>query len=206
MDKKGFTLIEIIILIVMAGILLPAIIVPFVTGVRGSGKPELVTTAMYRRHGGGKAWQAILIGYFGSIGIATISDAIIPYLGGVLLHIQIEFHIPFIEEWYLVNPLALAGIAIGYLRPDTKLPHFGHILVSTWATLFYFAGFGVANWLQFLFFVFLFLFIAVWLPCCTSDIVFPLLFVGRLDTPEHTTYNHNHSEGEENEATHHNSH
>jgi excinuclease UvrABC ATPase subunit len=31
----------------MAGILLPAIVVPFVTGVRGSGKPEMVTTAMY---------------------------------------------------------------------------------------------------------------------------------------------------------------
>jgi len=49
-NNKGFTLIEIIVLIVMAGILLPAIVVPFVTGVRGSGKPELVTTAMYLAH------------------------------------------------------------------------------------------------------------------------------------------------------------
>ena len=46
----GFTLIEIIITIVMAGILLPAIIVPFVTAVKGSGKPEKVTTAMYLAH------------------------------------------------------------------------------------------------------------------------------------------------------------
>jgi prepilin-type N-terminal cleavage/methylation domain-containing protein len=50
MDKKGFTLIEIIIVIVMAGILLPAIIVPFITGLKGSGKPEMVTTAMYLAH------------------------------------------------------------------------------------------------------------------------------------------------------------
>jgi type II secretory pathway pseudopilin PulG len=50
MNKKGFTLIEIIVLIVMAGILLPAIIVPFVAGVRGSGKPEMATTAMYLAH------------------------------------------------------------------------------------------------------------------------------------------------------------
>jgi len=50
MNHKGFTLIEIIILIVMAGILLPAIIIPFATGVRGSGKPEMVTTAMYLAH------------------------------------------------------------------------------------------------------------------------------------------------------------
>ena len=50
MGSRGFTLIEIIILIVMAGILLPVIIVPFVTSVKGSGKPEMVTTAMYLGH------------------------------------------------------------------------------------------------------------------------------------------------------------
>jgi prepilin-type N-terminal cleavage/methylation domain-containing protein len=49
-SDKGFTLIEIIILIVIAGIILPAIIVPFVTGVKGSGKPEMATTAMYLAH------------------------------------------------------------------------------------------------------------------------------------------------------------
>ena len=41
----------------------------------------LVTTAMYKRYSNGKIWAAILIGYSGSIGIATLSDAIIPYLG-----------------------------------------------------------------------------------------------------------------------------
>jgi len=50
LKNKGFTLIEIIILIVMAGILLPVIIVPFVTGVKSSGKPEMVTKAMYLGH------------------------------------------------------------------------------------------------------------------------------------------------------------
>jgi type II secretory pathway pseudopilin PulG len=48
--NKGFTLIEIIVLIVMAGILLPVIIVPFVTGVKSSGKPEMATKAMYLAH------------------------------------------------------------------------------------------------------------------------------------------------------------
>ena len=50
MNKKGFTLIEIIVLIVMAGIIIPAIAVHFATGIRGSGKPEMVTTAMYLAH------------------------------------------------------------------------------------------------------------------------------------------------------------
>jgi hypothetical protein len=34
----------------MAGILLPVIIVPFVAGVKASGKPEMVNTAMYLGH------------------------------------------------------------------------------------------------------------------------------------------------------------
>jgi len=37
-------------------------------------------------------------------------------------------------------------------------------------------GGGVVHWLVFVA-IFLFLFLAVWIPCCLSDIVFPLLFV-----------------------------
>ena len=147
----------------------------------------LVTTAMYMRYRKGKIWVAILIGWTGSIGIATISDAIIPYLGASLLHVPMEFHVPFIEmakmpvigieKCKVVNSAALVGIAIGYWRQTTKFPHFGHVLLSTWASLFYFPAFGIANWIPLLPFIFLFLFLAVWIPCCTSDIVYPLLFV-----------------------------
>lgn len=149
----------------------------------------LVTTAMYVRYRQSKVWLAILIGWTGSIGIATISDVIIPYLGGALLHIPMEFHVPFIEtaqmpvigieKWKIVNSAALLGIAIGYWKQITRIPHSGHVLLSTWASLFYFAAFGVANWIPLLPFVFLFLFLAVWVPCCTSDIVYPLLLLGR---------------------------
>ena len=136
----------------------------------------LVTTAMYKQHSKGKVWAVILIGYVGSIGIATLSDAVIPYLGGVLLNLEIEFHLGFIEKWWLVNPMALLGITIGYWKPTTKFPHAGHVLLSTWASLFYFTAFGTANWIPLLPFIFLFLFLAVWVPCCMSDIIFPLLF------------------------------
>lgn len=136
----------------------------------------LVSTAMYKQHSKGKVWAVILIGYVGSIGIATLSDAVIPYLGGVLLNLEIEFHLGFIEKWWLVNPMALLGITIGYWKPTTKFPHAGHVLLSTWASLFYFTAFGTANWIPLLPFIFLFLFLAVWVPCCMSDIIFPLLF------------------------------
>ena len=142
----------------------------------------LVTTAMYARYKKGKVWVVILIGWTGSIGIATISDAMIPYLGGTLLHAQMEFHVPFIEEWW-INLLAFAGIAIGYWKQTTRIPHFGHVLLSTWASLFYITAFGTADWIPLLPFIFLFLFLAVWIPCCTSDIIYPLLFVRKGPKP-----------------------
>jgi hypothetical protein len=147
----------------------------------------LVTTAMYMRYSKGKLWAAILIGYFGSVGICTLSDAIIPYLEGTSLNIVISFHVPFLEteampylgvaEWVVINSAALIGIALGYWKQITRFPHAGHVLLSTWASLFYFTAFGIASWIPLLPLIFIFLFLAVWIPCCTSDIVFPLLFV-----------------------------
>lgn len=135
------------------------------------------TTAMFRKYNPARLGTVLLVGYLGAVGIATLSDAVLPYLGGSLLGIDIELEIPVISEWWLINPAALLGIAIGYFWPRTRLPHFGHVLLSTWASLFYFAAFGVADWIPLLPFIFAFLFLAVWLPCCVSDIVFPLLFV-----------------------------
>ena len=150
----------------------------------------IATTAMYRKYGSGKVLAAILVGYSGSIGIPTISDAIIPHLGGALLNIAIEFEVPFIEKWWLINPAALIGIAIGYWRPTTKFPHTGHVLLSTWASLFYLTAFGIAQWIPLLPLIFVFLFLAVWIPCCVSDIVFPLLFARKVAPLERITYNH----------------
>lgn len=121
----------------------------------------------------------IFIGYLGSIGIATLSDSVIPYLGEILLNLpHREIHLGFIEEWWLVNPLALLGIGIAYLKPSTKFPHFGHVLLSTWASLFHIimALGATLHWFVYLG-IFIFLFLSVWIPCCLSDIVFPLLFI-----------------------------
>ena len=145
----------------------------------------MATIAIYTKYGSRRVWAVLLVGYFGSIGIATLSDVLIPYLGGTLLNLEIELDVPFIEEWWLIHPAVLIGIAIGYLRPTTKFPHYGHVLLSTWASLFYFTAFSVAQWIPLLPFIFLFLFLAVWLPCCISDIVFPLLFTSKKLPPHH---------------------
>ena len=141
----------------------------------------LVTVSMYELHQKGKVklGMLVVVGYVGSIGIATLSDSILPYLGEILLRLPNRgIHIGFIEEWWLVNPLAFAGIAIAYFRPTTKFPHFGHVLLSTWASLFHMimAAGETLSWFFYLV-IFLFLFLAVWIPCCLSDIIFPLLLV-----------------------------
>jgi len=138
----------------------------------------LVTTSLYVSYGKRKIWLAVLIGYTGSIGIATLSDSIIPYLGETLLDLPNKgIHIGFIEEPLLTNPAAFFGIAVGYCRPITKFPHAGHVLISTWASLFHIimALGQTLSWLQVIA-IFLFLFLAVWIPCCVSDIVYPILF------------------------------
>ena len=145
----------------------------------------LVTTSMYELHKCGRLrwkcnlWVLLGIGYAGSIGIATLSDSIIPYLGETLLGMPNRaIHIGFIEKWWLIIPLALVGIAIAYFKPSTKFPHYAHVFLSTWASLFHIimAKGGGLHWSAYIA-VFGFLFIAVWLPCCISDIIFPLLFV-----------------------------
>lgn len=145
----------------------------------------LVTTSMYHLYRigqlGKKAniWVLLIIGYVGSVGVATLSDSIIPYLAETLLQMPLrEVHIGFIERWWIINPLAFLGIAIAYFFPKTKSPHGAHILVSTAASLLHIMM-AVDSPLGFLQYaaVFVFLFLAVWVPCCFSDIVFPLLFV-----------------------------
>lgn len=152
----------------------------------------LVTTAMFKLHtcpsigikcikGQCNFWALTAIGYFGSVGIATISDSLIPYAAEFLLDMPRRgLHLGFIEKWWLVNPLALFGIAIGFVWPRTHFPHFGHVFLSTWATVFHITMAMAAplTWLTALIIAF-FLFIAVWVPCCVSDIVFPLLFVSK---------------------------
>lgn len=139
----------------------------------------LVTASMFRSSGGRGTLATVGIGWAGSVGIATLSDSIIPFVGEWMLDLPNRgVHVGFVEKWWLVNPLALAGIAVAYVRPTTRLPHAGHVLLSTWASLFHMsAAFGETVGAVTIVVAGVFLFLAVWVPCCTSDIVFPLLFV-----------------------------
>lgn len=160
----------------------------------------MVTAAIFELHSKRRNFFAVLlIGFFGSIGIATLSDSLIPYVGEILLDIHVHLHshshasfaerahIGFIENWQIIIPAAIVGVLIAYFSPKTKFPHAGHVLLSTWASSFHILmvlGVQLTAWKIVGSFVFLFL--AVWLPCCISDIVFPLLFVKNdIELPHH---------------------
>ena len=222
----------------------------------------MVTASLFSLHEKKKNYLLILIvGYVGSIGVATLSDCVVPYAGEKLFGLDIPahaamhdhgdaheegelgpegsaiadshvhdencehehtetaaanehvhsadcehehddvaanehdhegetavacdlhdhgkgLHLGFIEEWYIVNPAALLGILIAFIIPRSKCPHAAHVLISTWATgshiLMNMQSEMTIGAVSVIFFI---LFVAVLLPCCISDIVFPLLFV-----------------------------
>lgn len=145
----------------------------------------ITTASMYELHKCGRfnrkcsLWVLLVIGYIGAIGIATLSDSVIPYFAEWMLDMPNRgIHIGFIEKWWLVNPLAILGVVFAYFWPKTRYPHAGHVFLSTWASLFHIlmATGPKLNWVLYMG-IFIFLFFAVWLPCCLSDIVFPLLFI-----------------------------
>ncbi len=169
----------------------------------------MVTAALFEIHRKAKSFLLILvIGIVGSIGVATLSDCILPYFGESILGAAIpthaalhehaheheangadrvheheecghpRWHIGFIEEWYLVFPAAIIGVLLAYFKPTTHLPHASHVLLSTWASSAHILMNTHADMTTTLLLgMFIVLFLAVWLPCCVSDIVFPLLFV-----------------------------
>jgi len=139
----------------------------------------VVTTSLFIKHNKKNLIIVILIGYVGSIGIATVSDSIIPYIGEIILDLPNKgIHFGLIEKPFLTNISAFVGIILGYKTGFTKFPHFGHVLISTWASLFHIimAIGSSINYIQIILII-IFLFFAVWIPCCTSDIVFPLIFI-----------------------------
>lgn len=219
----------------------------------------MVTASMFELHRKVNRFLLVLVvGVVGSIGIASLSDSVIPYIGESLLgldvpthadihqdgeqdkheeenehyehegyeteshnHVHLDdhdhmepgheshhhIHLGFIEDWQIVYAAAIIGVIIAYFLPRTKFPHAAHVLLSTWASSAHImmnmnsditAG-AIAG-------IFVILFIAVWLPCCISDIVFPLLFVKsdielvsvcECTSHEHHSHPHQHHHTEE---------
>lgn len=123
--------------------------------------------------------QALLVGVVSSILIGSISDVILPFLGGTALLLEPEFHLPIIEEPLIILSAALFGSFIGIKAKITKLPHTFHVFLSVFASLFYLTAFTPNLSLIYLIISSIIIVIAVVIPCCVSDILLPFFFLGK---------------------------
>ncbi len=121
--------------------------------------------------------KTILVGISGAIFIGSLSDVIFPWIAGNLFFLHTHFHLPIIENPVLIISVAFIGSIIGMSFGMFRLSHSLHVFLSIFASLFYLLTFSIEmNFLAILLVSFL-VFLAVYLPCCISDIVFPLLFI-----------------------------
>jgi hypothetical protein len=130
-------------------------------------------------------FKGSLIGLISPAFFCTLSDAVLPYYGGRLLGIPMHWHVCFYSELANVLPFLLVGIMSGIimgrhhyssLATFSVSSHFVHILVSSMAASFFLVAHGFTHWIAHIGMVFIFLIIAVLVPCTVSDVVVPMLF------------------------------
>jgi hypothetical protein len=143
----------------------------------------VTTTAMFWKHEK-RTFKAMLVGLIGSVTICGLGDIFLPFLGGTLLGYHMHIHVCLIQEPGLVFPFALVGVIAGRLITQTfdrstEYSHSAHVLVSSMASILYIIAFGVVNWIDAAGGIFLITVVAVMIPCCASDIAFPIFCVHR---------------------------
>ncbi len=141
----------------------------------------VATTAMFWRYER-RLWKAVLTGFIGAVVVCSLSDIFFPYVGGLLLGAKMGFHVCIIEHPGLVLPFVFVGIGVGLLAADavkasTFVSHSAHVFTSSMASILYLVTYGLGNWTVHIGGVFIVVVVAVMLPCCISDIIFPLLVV-----------------------------
>ncbi len=138
---------------------------------------SIVTTGIFYKYKP-KIIPALLIGITGAIIIGSLSDIIFPWLGGNIFNLRPSFHLLLIEKPLLILAAAIIGSLIGIFTKITKIPHFIHVFLSVFASLFYLLAFSSGFNLIYFISAFLIVFISVIIPCCISDILFPFFFIG----------------------------
>jgi len=144
------------------------------------------TTAMFRLYGKG-VLKAAFVGLLGSIGVCGLSDIVMPHISLLLLGVESHWHLCVVEHPLMVLSFAGMGVAVGLAASgsaasSTFFSHSLHVLASTMAsTVYLVAPLGWPEWTDGVGTLFPLLLIAVMIPCCLSDIVFPILAAGRTD-------------------------
>lgn len=149
------------------------------------------TTAMFRRHGRG-VLRASIVGLVGAVGVCGLSDVVMPHLSLPLLGAEAHWHLCIAENPGMVLSFAGIGVVVGLLAAgpvagSTLFSHSLHVLASTMASAVYLIGpLGWPGWTDSTGVLFPLLIVSVMVPCCLSDIVFPVLAAGRSGQVEHS--------------------
>lgn len=130
-------------------------------------------------------FRALLLGIFCPMVFCTLSDSVLPYYGGKILGVPMHFHLCFVTELANVLPFLIVGILNGFVMSKHHgerqwlygiTSHAVHILISSLAAIFFLVSHGCTDWYRIIGAVFIFLIIAVVVPCTLSDVVVPMLF------------------------------
>ena len=139
--------------------------------------------------------KAIIVGTVSPAVFCMLSDVVLPYVAGRMLGVNMELHICFYRELHNIVPFLAVGLLNGMvlrshhtsmLRVFSLGSHFIHILISSLASLFYMVSHGFSDWYPQMGFVFLFLVVAIVIPCTFSDVIVPMYFAGVKRNEKHT--------------------
>jgi len=139
------------------------------------------TTTMFWTHER-RIFRALIIGFIGSVGICSLSDILMPYVSGLLLDVEMELHLCILDHPESLLPFVITGLIAGLvasnaIEKSTFFSHSSHVLVSSMASILYLISYGLHGWMAFMGSIFVYMVLAVLIPCCISDIAFPLFFV-----------------------------
>ncbi len=140
----------------------------------------IATTSLFWRHER-HVVRGIVVGALGTIIPCGLSDYVFPYIGGLLMGQPMDLHVCIVDHPQLFFPFLALGIIGGFwaeerLTGSHLFSHGAHVFVSSAASLLYLISFGFTSWMsdvRLVFPAFLIIVLAVWIPCCVSDIVVP---------------------------------
>lgn len=129
--------------------------------------------------------KGFLVALLSALFFCSLSDIILPYFAGCLVGIDMHFHICLVSEIQNVLPFLFVGLINGLVMSQhsssikgfySVMSHFGHILVSSLASLFYLIGQGFDQWQEQMGIVFILLILVVVVPCTLADVIVPVIF------------------------------
>ena len=138
------------------------------------------TSAMFCRYDRGMV-KAVVVGLVGAVGVCGVSDIVMPHVSLLVMGVPAPWHLCVVEHPGLSLPFAAIGVGVGIAAAggvvrSTIISHSLHVFASTMASIFYMVGpLGRIDWIDDLGKVFIFIVLAVMIPCCLSDVVFPML-------------------------------